>query len=339
MKILITGSSGFISGYLIEELLQNNHKIIGIDNYSKYGNIIKSYDKHPNYKFIKDDVKNVDLLTDLLKDCDQIVAAAAKIGGISYFHEYAYDLISENEKIISSTFDAAIHAFKNCKLKKINVLSSSMVFENTTIFPTSEGDQLICAPPSSTYGFQKLSTEYFAKGAWEQYGLPYTIIRPFNCIGIGEKKAVGDKEIKSGNVKLAMSHVIPDLVQKILKNQYPLRILGDGSQIRHYTYGGDLAYGIRLCIENDSSINEDFNLSINKSTSVIELAELIWKKIKPEKEFKYISEKSYKYDVNKRIPNVNKAKKILGFEANTTLSAALDEIIPWIEDQIKIGGI
>ena len=339
MKILITGSSGFISGYLIEELLKNNHTIVGIDNYSKYGKIRKSYDTHPNYKFIKEDVKNVDLLKDLIKDCDQIVATAAKIGGISYFHEYAYDLISENEKIISSTFDAAIHAFKNCKLKKINVLSSSMVFENTTIFPTSEGDQLICAPPSSTYGFQKLSTEYFAKGAWEQYGLPYTIIRPFNCIGIGEKKAVGDKEIKSGNIKLAMSHVIPDLVQKILKNQYPLRILGDGSQIRHYTYGGDLAYGIRLCIENDSSINEDFNLSINKSTSVIELAELIWKKIKPEKEFKYISEKSYKYDVNKRIPNVNKAKKILGFEANTTLSAALDEIIPWIEEQIKIGGI
>ena len=339
MKILITGSTGFISGYLIEELLENNHTIVGIDNYSKYGKMRKSYDTHPNYKFIKEDVKNVDLLKDLIKDCDQIVATAAKIGGISYFHEYAYDLISENEKIISSTFDAAIHAFKNCKLKKINVLSSSMVFENTNIFPTSEGDQLICAPPSSTYGFQKLSTEYFAKGAWEQYGLPYTIIRPFNCIGIGEKKAVGDKEIKSGNIKLAMSHVIPDLVQKILKNQYPLRILGDGSQIRHYTYGGDLAHGIRLCIENDSSINEDFNLSINKSTSVIELAELIWKKIKPEKEFKYISEKSYKYDVNKRIPNVNKAKKILGFEANTTLSAALDEIIPWIEEQIKIGGI
>ena len=339
MKILITGSTGFISGYLIEELLENNHTIVGIDNYSKYGKMRKSYDTHPNYKFIKEDVKNVDLLKDLIKDCDQIVATAAKIGGISYFHEYAYDLISENEKIISSTFDAAIHAFKNCKLKKINVLSSSMVFENTNIFPTSEGDQLICAPPSSTYGFQKLSTEYFAKGAWEQYGLPYTIIRPFNCIGIGEKKAVGDKEIKSGNVKLAMSHVIPDLVQKILKNQYPLRILGDGSQIRHYTYGGDLAHGIRLCIENDSSINEDFNLSINKSTSVIELAELIWKKIKPEKEFKYISEKSYKYDVNKRIPNVNKAKKILGFEAKTTLSAALDEIIPWIEEQIKIGGI
>ena len=339
MKILITGSSGFISGYLIEELLKYNNTIVGIDNYSKYGNMKKSYDKHPNYKFVKGDVKNIELLKDLVKDCDQIVATAAKIGGISYFHEYAYDLISENEKIISSTFDAAIHAFKNYNLKKINVLSASMVFENSNIFPTSEGDQLICAPPSSTYGFQKLSTEYFAQGAWEQYKLPYTIIRPFNCIGIGEKKALGDKEIRSGNIKLAMSHVIPDLIQKILKKQYPLRILGDGSQIRHYTYGGDLAYGIRLCIENDNSLNEDFNLSINKSTSVIELAQLIWKKIKPEKEFKYIAEKSYKYDVNKRIPNVNKAKKILGFEAKTTLSNALDEIIPWIEEQIKIGGI
>ena len=198
MKILITGCSGFICGYLIEKLLEKNHTIIGVDNYSKYGEIKKNYENHPNFKFIKGDAKDVDLLKDLIKDCDQVVAAAAKIGGISYFHEYAYDLISENERIIASTFDASIYGFKFHNLEKINVISSSMVYENTKIYPTPEGDQLNSSPPSSTYGFQKLSTEYFAKGAWEQYKLPYTIIRPFNCVGIGEKKALGDHQIKSG---------------------------------------------------------------------------------------------------------------------------------------------
>ena len=136
-----------------------------------------------------------------------------------------------------------------------------MVFENTTEFPTPEGAQRRCPPPSSTYGFQKLATEYFTQGAWEQYKLPYTIARPFNCVGIGEKRALADRDIMSGNVKLAMSHVVPDLVQKVLKGQDPLHILGSGKQIRHYTYGGDLAKGIRICIEHPAAKNDDFNLS------------------------------------------------------------------------------
>src|SRR6185295_9817117 len=103
--------------------------------------------------------------------------------------------------------------------------------------------------------------------------------RPFNCVGIGERRALSDREILSGNVKLAMSHVVPDLVQKVLKGQDPLRILGDGGQVRHYTYGGDLARGIRLCMERSEAANEDFNLSTDVSTTVLELAERIWSKI------------------------------------------------------------
>src|SRR6266568_6657119 len=111
-------------------------------------------------------------------------------------------------------------------------------------------------PPSSTYGFQKLASEYFAQGAWEQYQLPYTIVRPFNCVGIGEKRALRDSDIASGNVKLAMSHVVPDLVQKVLKGQDPLHLLGEGSQVRHYTYGGDLARGIADAVAHPGALNE-----------------------------------------------------------------------------------
>lgn len=339
MKILVTGSAGFIAGYLVEELLDKGHEVIGIDNFSKYGPVKKSYDAHDNYKFVHGDAKDTELLKDLCGDVDQIVAAAAMIGGITYFHEYAYDLLAENERIISSTFDAAIWANKHAKLEKINVLSSSMVFESTSLYPTPEGEQLKCPPPLSTYGFQKLSCEYFAKGAYEQYKLPYTIIRPFNCVGVGEKRAKNDKSVRSGNVKLAMSHVVPDLVQKVLKGQNPLHILGKGDQVRHYTYGGDLARGIRICMENPRAINEDFNLSTEVSTTVLELAEVIWCKINKDKPFQYISDKPFRYDVQKRVPNVQKANELLGFEANTTLSCMLDEIIPWIKKQIEIGGI
>ncbi|MCX5634457.1 MAG: GDP-mannose 4,6-dehydratase, partial [Planctomycetota bacterium] len=148
-----------------------------------------------------------------------------------------------------------------------------------------------------------------------------------------------EKEIFSGNIKLAMSHVVPDLVQKVLKGQDPLHILGKGNQVRHYTYAGDLAEGIRKCIESEKTINDDFNISTPVSTTVLELAETIWMKINPDKPFRYVSDKPFQYDVQKRIPSVEKAKRILGFEARTTLDEALAEVIPWIQSQIAIGGI
>src|SRR4030088_2853008 len=279
MKVLVTGAAGFICGYLVADLLQAGHEVVGVDNFSKYGPVKRSFDGDPRYQLVQGDAKDAKLLTELAADCDQLVAGAAMIGGISYFHEFAYDLLAENERISAATFDAAISGHKHGRLQKITVMSSSMVFESSTVFPTPEGAQITSPPPRSTYGFQKLATEFFAHGAHAQYGLPFTIVRPFNCVGIGERRALRDHQVMSGNVKLAMSHVVPDLVQKILKGQDPLRILGDGSQVRHYTYGGDLAHGIRLCIESPAAENEDFNLSTSQSTTVSELAGLIWAKV------------------------------------------------------------
>ena len=339
MKIVITGSAGFIGGYLVEELLQAGHEVVGLDNFSKYGEIKQASQASGRYRLVQGDAKNVELLKELLSDADQFVAGAAMIGGISYFHEFAYDLLSENERITAAAFDAAIAAHKKGRLKKINIISSSMVYENATIWPTPEGEQRRCPPPSSTYGFQKLACEYYAQGACEQYKLPYTIIRPFNCVGIGERRALCEAEIMSGNVRLAMSHVVPDLVQKVQKGQDPLHLLGDGNQVRHYTYGGDLAKGIRLCIEKPEAVNEDFNISTDVSTTVLELAEMIWKKLRPGVPFRYICDKPYQYDVQKRVPNVAKAERVLGYRATTPLSEVLDTVIPWIKQQIEFGNI
>jgi len=215
-------------------------------------------------------------------------------------------LLAENERILASTFDGAIAAHRDGHLERIIVVSSSMVYESSTVFPTPEGAQLTSPPPISTYGFQKLASEYFAKGAWEQYKLPYTIVRPFNCVGIGERRALRDSDIMSGNVKLALSHVVPDLVHKILKGQDPLHILGEGNQIRHYTYGGDLARGIVECMSRDAAYNNDFNISTAESTSVRELAEVIWRKIKGDAPLTIVSDPAYEYDVQRRVPDVTR---------------------------------
>ena len=311
---------------------------MGIDDFSKYGPVAKSFDEHPRYRFVQGDAKDAGLLTRLAADCDQVLAAAAMIGGISYFHEFAYDLLAENERILAATFDAALEARRSGRLQRIVVLSSSMVYESATTFPTPEGAQLSSPPPISTYGFQKLASEYFARGAFEQYGLPYTILRPFNCVGIGERRAVRDTAVMSGNVKLALSHVVPDLVLKVLKGQDPLHILGDGSQVRHYTYGADLARGIRLAMESDLAVNEDFNLSTERSTTVLQLAEAIWGRVHgPYRPFTTVSDPPFEHDVQVRIPDVRKARKILGFQARTSLEAMLDEVVDWIGGELTAG--
>jgi len=340
VKVLVTGAAGFIAGYLVPELLRHQHQVVGVDNFSKYGPVKRSYDGDPGYQLVEGDAKNVDLLSELALSCDQVVAGAAMIGGISYFHEFAYDLLAENERILAATFDAAINACRHGRLKRIAVISSSMVFESATVFPTPEGAELTSPPPVSTYGFQKLASEYFARGAWQQYQLPYTIMRPFNCVGIGERRALRDSQIMSGNVKLAMSHVVPDLVQKVVKGQDPLHILGDGSQVRHYTYGGDLALGIRLCMESEAAVNDDFNLSTAQSTTVAELAAVIWRKVHGSNhQLRLVHDPPFEHDVARRIPDVQKARRVLGFEARTTLDEMLDEVIPWVWSEIEAGRI
>jgi UDP-glucose 4-epimerase len=337
-KVLVTGSAGFIGGYVVEELLRRGHEVVGLDNFSKYGPVTHSYDGDPGYRFVEGDARDTGLVTALAADCDHFIAGAAMIGGISYFHAYAYDLLATNERIMAASCDAAIAAHRDGRLQKVTYLSSSMVFESTTRWPSREGDERTVPPPLSSYGFQKLAVEYYARAAWEQYRLPYTIVRPFNCVGVGEGRALGEAEVLSGNVKLAMSHVVPDLVQKIVKGQDPLHILGEGGQVRHYTYGGDLAAGIVTAMAHPAAHNEDFNLSTAESTTVLELAELIWRKIKgPDVPFRYVSDEPFAYDVQKRVPDVTKARDVLGFQATTSLDQMLDEVIPWVTQAVVEG--
>lgn len=339
MKVIVTGSQGFIGSYLCNELLDNGYHVVGIDNYSKYGEVSRPHDTHKNFHLIKEDISTCTLEKlssyEILKDAQHLVAGAAMIGGISYFHKYAYDLLATNERILANTFDLALLLKQEHNLKKITVISSSMVFENCNTYPTPESAIESSPPPSSTYGFQKLSSEFFCLGAWEQYKLPYTIIRPFNCVGIGEEEALGEEEVYSGNIKMLMSHVLPDLIHKalLLDKENNMPILGDGNQIRHYTNGKDIARGIRMSLDSSNTINEDFNISSSVRTSVSELATLVWNKIHGcDPTFEHCD--PFEYDVQVRSPDVKKAKDIFGFEAEISLEESVDEVIQWMKNRV-----
>ncbi len=332
MTILITGSQGFIGSYICAELLDHGYNIIGIDNYSKYGPVVRSHDTHSNFTLLLGDVIDVFKYDTKQKfyDVSYIINLAAMIGGISYFHKYAYDLLATNERITAATFDKALELFNMGVLERIINISSSMVFESTTIFPTPEEEVKKCPAPLSTYGFQKLSTEYFCKGAYEQYGLPYTILRPFNCVGVGEEESLTHET--HGNTKMLMSHVLPDLVHRTLnlKPTDKLSILGDGDQVRHYTNGKDLARGIRLAMESRAAINEDFNISHPDPVSVKELATIVWEKIHGTK-LNFIHLDPYEYDVQYRSPDITKAEKLLNFKTEISVEQSIDEVIKWMK--------
>ena len=341
-KVLVTGAAGFIGGYLVSELLARGYQVIGLDNLSKYGEARQGRAAHPGYEFVRGDAADVGLVTDLVSDCDQFVAGAAMVGGIAYFHSYPYDLLAANERITAAACDAAIAAHRAGRLAKVTFVSSSMVYEQAVAWPSTEGDELRMPPPATAYGFQKLAVEYFAGAAWDQYRLPFTIVRPFNCVGVGETRSLrqpgGLAGAGTGTVRLAMSHVVPDLVYRILIGQDPVHILGAGDQVRHYTYGGDLARGIVAAMAHPAAAGEDFNLATDRGTTVRELATLIWHKINgPDAPPRFVHDPPYADDVQCRIPDTAKARAVLGFEATTSLETMLDEVIAWVRDAIAAG--
>jgi len=116
LNILLTGSQGFIGSYLCQELLNRGHEVIGLDNYSKYGKVSRPHDDFDNFSFYEQDVTKP-LEIENFDSVDVIIAGAAMIGGISYFHKYAYDLLSTNERIMANTFDLAIKCINDTKLK------------------------------------------------------------------------------------------------------------------------------------------------------------------------------------------------------------------------------
>lgn len=340
-KVLVTGGRGFISSHLIPELLENNYNVLAVDNEEKYGPVSRWFDSHKNHKYVKlDIVKDYKKFSKIFFKFkpQYVINLAAKIGGISYFTAKAYDLISANDRINSNVIDLCIKGNIDGWFKKIIQISSSMVFEATDLFPTPEHSIKDTKIPYTTYGASKLHSEYYVKGALQQYKLNYTILRPFNCVGENEGKSLEESEVLIGNQKMLMSHVLPDLINRALnsKPQDKCFILGDGNQVRQYTNGKDIARGIRLALESDKAINEDFNISTSETTSVKELAIKVWQKIHNcTPEFEYL--KPFENDVQYRQSDTTKAKEILNFEAKIPLDQSIDEVIFFIRKNLKTG--
>jgi nucleoside-diphosphate-sugar epimerase len=330
-RVLVTGSEGLIGGYLTRGLLARGYDVTGIDNFSKHGTTGRQDLR--GYELLEADAADETVLDEALADCDHFIAGAAMIGGLSYLHGVPLDLLIANERLTIAACESAIRARKAGRLRKVTWISSSMVYESATSWPSAEGDELLIPPPPSAYGFQKLAVEYFARAAWTQHQLPYTIIRPFNVIGVRDYPPGG-----RADASRFTSHVVPDLIRKVLSGQDPLRILGDGRQIRCYTWAGDLARGIAMSLDHPRALNEDFNIARAEPVTVADLAQMIWLRIKgPDVPFRLAGDAAFAHDVQKRVPDTSKARDLLGFTASTPLGEMLDEVVPWCREAVADG--
>ena len=313
-KILITGSEGFLGTYLKNYFLKKNFNVVGLDNLSKYKTRSKTLYSSKKFSFHKINCSSKKKVLNHLKDCDSIIINAANVGGIKHLDEGYSKLFIENQKMFIATLNASIEAFKKYKLKKIILISTSMIYQNNGKIKSKETDDEKISYPKNFYAFQKLTSEMLLKAASKQYGFKYNIIRPFNLVGNFEENKI-DK----------MSHVIPELIKKFETKDKEIVIYGDGSQERCFTSVYDAAKCIYLINLKKSCDNQTFNVGSEESTSIIKLIKIVSEITKIRK--KIVKSKGFVSDVKYNKCNSSKIFKLINFKPTQSLKSIIKNLI------------
>jgi nucleoside-diphosphate-sugar epimerase len=303
-NLLITGGSGFIGQYVINAL-KDSYDIVVADQ-------TKPIQK--DVKFIKTDLRSPFSISKDFKAC---IHLAAIVGGIQYFTKHQVENVRDNPRITTNVFDACT----NSSVKHIIYTSSSVVYQYQKKYPTTEEDVFSSPPPSSAYGISKLVGEYICRAYYEQFGLNYTVLRPFNAYGPGEAPDVD------------YAHVIPHLIEKVLSGKYPVPIFGSGNQTRTFTYGSDIANAFKLSLKNKNARNETFNVAGNNELKIIQVLEKIWKLTNHKNNLKVKHLNAHDHDVPRRYPTNKKIKKLLGWKPETSFDNGLLNTINWINSK------
>ncbi len=317
-RVLVTGGAGMIGSAVVRRLLRDGTHEVRVSDHRPA----------PAWMRARCEIQTADLRDPTVAgaavgDCPHVIHLAAIVGGIANFHKLPYTLTEVNNALVG----AVIHAALDEGVERFVYVSSSMVFERATEFPTAEEHLLDCPTPRSAYGFSKLAGEVYTHAAHDQHGLRYTICRPFNAYGPGE---LPDRD------EPGIAHAVPDLIAKALADQHPLQIFGSGRQTRTLTHVDDIADGIVTAMSSAGGENEDFNISASEELTVAEIAGLIWEACGHDRATLQLAHlPSFTVDVQRRWPSVEKARRVLGWEAGIDLRTGIAQTVEWLRDQAQ----
>jgi UDP-glucose 4-epimerase len=311
-RVLVTGGAGTIGAAVVRRLLRDPAWEVRVS------------DQRPAPDWMREgcevhtgDLRDPEQARKATAGCTHVIHLAAIVGGIANFHKLPYTLTAVN----SALYDGVIGAALDCDVERFTYVSSSMVFERATQFPTTEEHVWEVPMPRSAYGFSKLAGEVWCRAAHDEHGLPFTICRPFNAYGPGEMP-----EDEPG-----IAHAVPDLIRKVLAGQHPLQIFGTGEHTRTLTHVDDIADGVVVATGSPAALHEDFNISASQEMTVAEIARVIWEVCgRDPAEFELEHLPTFAVDVVRRWPSVEKARTVLGWEAKIGVREGIGQTAEWL---------
>jgi UDP-glucose 4-epimerase len=313
-RVLVTGGAGTIGAAVVRRLLRDADFEVRVSDQREAPQWMRE-----GCEVHTGDLRELDEARAAIAGCTQVIHLAAIVGGIANFHKLPYTLTEVNNGLYNAIFRAALEE----GIERFVYVSSSMVFERATVYPTPEDHLPDCPVPLSAYGFSKLTGEVYCRAAHDEHGLPFTICRPFNAYGPGEMP-----EDEPG-----IAHMVPDVIRKCLALApgAALPIFGDGTHTRTLTHIDDIADGVVVAMASPAALNEDFNISASDERTVAELAEIIWRACgRDGDEFALEHLPSFQVDVVRRWPSVEKARRLLGWEAQIGIEEGIAQTVEWL---------
>jgi len=314
MKALVTGGAGFIGSHLAEHLLKDGHKVVVVDNLST-GSLknIKGFDEYPKFDFVTGNICSSELIESLVKQSDVVFHLAAAVG---------VKLIAEQPvHTIETNIGGTEVVLKCCNKfdKKILIASSSEIYGKSEAVPFREEDDLVLGNTSLSrwsYACSKAIDEFLGFDYYQQYGLKTVITRFFNTIGPRQTGQYG--------------MVVPRFVQRALKNE-PILIYGTGRQRRCFCNVADVVDAVIALMNCEQAPGNVYNVGSNEEISIEELADKIIEMTGSKSKKEFVSyEKAYGRpieDMMRRMPDIERIKKTIGWEPKTSLTETLQVII------------